>query len=108
MAVLVSTFLVYLLSYYNDNIIYFSIRKRSFCGVAHDLIIVGADFDDTMSACKAARDGLRVPALEKCMAIGTIMRFCGRLLRLGSGGLSSDMPAADIEMGRRACSERYE
>lgn len=107
MTVLVGILLVYLLSYYNDNIIYFSIRKRGFCGVAHNLIIVGADFGGARSARKAARDGLRVRALEKSMAIGTIMRFCSRLLRFGSGGLSSDMPVADIKMGRRACSERY-
>ncbi len=71
--------------------------------MTYDLIIVGAGPGGAMAARKAARDGLKVLILEKNKEIGTITRFCSRLLRLGSGGFSSDKPVTDIKMDRATC-----
>jgi len=72
-------------------------------GVSYDLIIVGAGPGGCMAARKAARDGLRVLIVEKAKEAGTITRFCSRLLRLGSGGFSSNKPVTDIKMNRATC-----
>lgn|GEM_PF-742287 len=69
----------------------------------YDLIIVGAGPGGCMAARKAARDGLNVLIIEKLKEAGKVTRFCSRLLRLGSGGFSSDKPVTDVNINRATC-----
>ncbi|MDH4022871.1 MAG: NAD(P)/FAD-dependent oxidoreductase [Gammaproteobacteria bacterium] len=69
----------------------------------YDLIIVGAGPGGCMAARKAARDGLNVLVIEKLKEAGKVTRFCSRLLRLGEGGFSSDIPVTDVNIRRTTC-----
>ena len=64
----------------------------------YDLIVVGAGPGGLMAARTAARDGLKVVLLEKRKNITSVRRYCSQLLRIGTGGFSSDKKPTDRDI----------
>jgi len=63
--------------------------------LTYDLIIIGAGPAGLMAARTAAQAGLKTVLVERKQDVTEIKRLCTQLLRLGSGGFSSDKVPTD-------------
>jgi len=66
--------------------------------MTYDLIVIGAGPGGLMAARTAARDGLKVVLLEKRKDITNVRRYCSQLIRVGTGGFSSDKKPTDRDI----------
>jgi flavin-dependent dehydrogenase len=61
----------------------------------HDLMVIGAGPGGLTAAREAARLGLKVLLIEKKQKPAEMKRLCSQLMRLGTGGFSSDLQPTD-------------